>query len=242
MSDTPEATPEIVPALKNIAEAINWVQQQVGYVQKTKSGGLKYTFAGEAALIQALRPYMVEAGIVCNVIGVQVVERSSYKTSGGTEMNSTLALVTSRFTHAASGSFIDSTALGEGADVGDKSASKAQTGGYKYNLRQTFVIETGDDPDEHASEGQARSNGTKATITINAADAAKKAAEADAAKKSAMAAIVNGLSAYYASEAAVKSALIALKSEGKEFNASQVDLAQAALIEYAQREKQVVEA
>ena len=35
---------------------------------------------------------------------------------------------------------------GEGSDTGDKASNKALTGAYKYALRQTFCIETGDDP------------------------------------------------------------------------------------------------
>ena len=52
--------------------------------------------------------------------------------------------------------YIDVTAPGEGADSGDKSGNKANTCAYKYALRQTFVIETGDDPDEEASEKSQR--------------------------------------------------------------------------------------
>ena len=41
-------------------------------------------------------------------------------------------------------------------DVGDKSANKAATGLLKYALRQTFLIETGDDPDAESSNGMER--------------------------------------------------------------------------------------
>ena len=139
-------------AIANIHTAILAVYGQIGYVQKTRVGGLNYSFAGETALIAALRPAMIEAGIVMHVQTVANVEHFQFETAKGSVQNVTLIHATVRFTHAASGTFIDVQSIGEGADVGDKSGNKSMTGAYKYALRQTFCIETGDDPDAHASE------------------------------------------------------------------------------------------
>jgi len=136
---------------KNIHEAILEVMGKVGYVQKQRGKNLNYSYAGEAALIAALRPEMIECGIYSHVTDISY-ERSSYQTSKGTTMNTTVVRGSMRFTHAASDTSVDSFAIGEGADVGDKSASKAMTGFLKYALRQTFLIETGDDPDKYPSE------------------------------------------------------------------------------------------
>jgi hypothetical protein len=65
-----------------------------------------------------------------------------------------VAAVTYRLTHAPSGESEDCQVLGEASDAGDKAAPKALTGAYKYFLRQTFLIETGDDPDRYASADQ----------------------------------------------------------------------------------------
>ncbi len=137
---------------KNIHEAIAAVMAEVGYVKKEQSGNLKYTYAGEAGLIEALRPAMVRHGIYCHVLQVTDVQRERYKTSGGTEMVLTRLVATVRYSHAPSATWVEAQAVGEGADPGDKSASKALTGAYKYTLRETFCIETGDDPDREASE------------------------------------------------------------------------------------------
>lgn len=139
---------------KDIYEAIVKVMSQVGYVQKQKSANLNYTFAGEAALIEALRPYMVENGIFCYVESVSDESFESYQTDKGKLMNMSRLKSTVRFVHAPSGTWIDVQARGQGADSGDKSDNKASTGAYKYALRQTFCIETGDDPDEHSSDEQ----------------------------------------------------------------------------------------
>lgn len=139
---------------KTVHEAIHAVMSKVGYVQKERKQGLNYTFASERALIEALRPAMLENGLYCHVAQVQDVASETYETKGGGTMRNTRILATVRFTHAPSQTFIDVMATGEGADVGDKSCNKAMTSAYKYAMRQTFCIETGDDPDEHPSDGQ----------------------------------------------------------------------------------------
>ncbi len=134
-----------------IHEAINKVMDEVGYVKKSKAANLNYSFAGEAALIAALRPAMVENGIFMSVAKVHQITRENYTTKNGTAMVNTVIHATVRFSHT-SGDSIEVEAVGEGSDSGDKSANKAMTGLYKYALRQTFCIETGDDPDKYASE------------------------------------------------------------------------------------------
>jgi hypothetical protein len=135
----------------NIHQAIVATMADVGYVQKESSRGLNYSYASEAALIQALRPVMVEHGIFCYVLSY-TPEREKYETTKGTAMTATVASGVVRFVHAPTGTYIDVMALGEGADAGDKSANKAMTGLLKYALRQTFLIETGDDPDRERPE------------------------------------------------------------------------------------------
>lgn len=143
----------------NIHEAIMEVYAKVGYVQKQagKPGsGLSYTYASETGLIEALRPAMIAAGIYVQVLGVGQIFRETYQSQAGRPVNRTAIVAAVRFTHAASATFIDVEAGGEGADSGDKSFPKAMTGAFKYALRQTFCIETGDDPDHESSDGQAR--------------------------------------------------------------------------------------
>jgi len=143
----------------NIHEAIIAVMNEIGYVRKETKGNLGYSFAGEAALIRALRPAMVEHSIYANVRAV-TPQREQFTTKSGTPMNVTFIHGVVRFTHAPSDTHIDVAAMGEGMDPGDKSANKAATGLLKYALRQTFLIETGDDPDEHNSAEMER-NGFK---------------------------------------------------------------------------------
>ena len=140
----------------NVHEAIVEVMKTVGYVQKKKVGGLPYTFAGERALINALRPAMLENDIYVHVSDIAEIKRNEYTSRNGAAMTNILLHGVVRFTHAPSETFIDVHATGEGADAGDKAANKAATGLLKYALRQTFLIETGDDPDATGSDELAR--------------------------------------------------------------------------------------
>ncbi len=139
-----------------IGLAILGVMGEVGYVQKEKKGGLPYSFAGEAALIKALRPAMQKHGIVCYVSDIVEIRQESFETKKGTVMNHVTAHGIVTFMHPESATFIDVHAMGEGMDAGDKAGNKAATGLLKYALRQTFLIETGDDPDATSSNGQER--------------------------------------------------------------------------------------
>lgn len=129
------------------------VMKRVGYVQKGRSTGLSYSFAGEAALIEALRPAMIDNGLVMSgPIGEELLADQQYKTARGGDARRVLVKVRYRLTHAPSGEHEEYEAIGEAADTSDKAVGKAETHALKYVLRQGFLIETGDDPDTTPSE------------------------------------------------------------------------------------------
>ena len=138
----------------NLANAKLAVMAAVPYVRKHKAEHLNYSFAGEADLIASLRPAMLAHGLTVAPVGVTVLEQGRYQTLKGGLLNHVVVAVTYRLTHAPSGESEDCQVLGEASDAGDKAAPKALTGAYKYFLRQTFLIETGDDPDRYASADQ----------------------------------------------------------------------------------------
>jgi len=139
-------------AEKGLSYAKLQVMSDVGYCLKTKSQGLNYTFASESELIAALRPALIEHDITVSPVDCELLESVQYETKRGGRMFVARVKTTYRFTHAPSGESEDVTVFGEGGDVGDKSLPKAMTCAYKYAIRQAFMIETGDDPDRHASQ------------------------------------------------------------------------------------------
>lgn len=131
-------------AMAALATAVNAVMCEVGYVKKggnVKFGTTSYSFAGEKHIIQALRPAMVEHGLMLIPVSAESVR---------SERGCETVRCTYRLMHTG-GAWLDVQVLGQGADKGDKAIPKALTGALKYALRQTFTIETGDDPDRDAS-------------------------------------------------------------------------------------------
>lgn len=136
----------------NIHEAMNALMGRVGYVQKQEASGLPYSFAGERAFIVAIRPHMVDLGITIHQSGAELVSEEIFQTKKGAMAFNRVYLFEWVFTHTPSGTQIAVTSLGEGTDYGDKCAYKCMTGGLKYALRQSLIIETGDDPDDTSSD------------------------------------------------------------------------------------------
>lgn len=143
---------------KDIHDAIHAVYNDVGYVKKERSANLNYTFAGESAFIEKLRPAMIEHGVTVSVDKMDSLNQEAYTTKNGAPMMRSTVHGVVKFQHVG-GTSILVESYGEGSDSGDKSVNKAMTDMYKYALRQTFMIETGDDPDKDVS--QERNNNYK---------------------------------------------------------------------------------
>ena len=131
----------------SLDEAMLGVMLDVDYVQKQKSPGLNYSFAGEAAIIGVLHQAMAKHGVTVTPTAVETVAREAYQTAKGGSMNRVILKMTYTFTHALSGDTRQAVSMGEAADSGDKATAKAMTIAFKYALRQSFMLETGDDPD-----------------------------------------------------------------------------------------------
>lgn len=148
-----EESPEKINA--DIYEALLSVYREVGYVQKTgKNDAQKYRYAGEADLIAALRPSMIKNDIIFWPSGVERTQEIQIASSQHGEaftknVFNTKVIATLQFTfrHVPSNTEIKVQVIGEGVDNGDKASYKAMTGALKYALRQTFLIETGDEPE-----------------------------------------------------------------------------------------------
>ena len=138
-----------------VAVALLSVLKSDLYVQKAGiNREQNYRYASEADFLEAVRPKLAAAGVAV-VPSYEVIETHEGQTKAGTP--NTRITLAGRFTfiHAESGDRLDVVTIGQGTDTQDKAAYKAMTGALKYALRQTFLIETGDDP-EKDSDPQAR--------------------------------------------------------------------------------------
>ena len=143
--------------MKELLTALATAYAKCGYVQKKgrMEGVAKYSYAKETDFIEAVRPVFLEHGLTISPCGVSQLHHDQYHSAKGTIFNRIVGVFTFRLGHSASGETMEVTALGEGVDSGDKASYKAMTGALKYALRQTLLIETGDDPDDEQPEPRA---------------------------------------------------------------------------------------
>jgi hypothetical protein len=152
---------ELPGPAKSLAEALARIYADGGrYVQKTgqMQGTMRYSYAKEGDFIAAIRPLMETHGVTIRPKAVEAVLMEVIETSGdrGTRrQNRAVVRVTFELLHV-SGDHADIQTFGEGIDSGDKAFNKAMTGAMKYAMRQTFCVETGDDPDDTPSSQQER--------------------------------------------------------------------------------------
>ena len=160
-------TPEVKMSHEQaISVYINRVMTDVGYVQKKDENKFqKYKYAGEGALLAALRPAMVRHGLVLipSVENVSPID----------EYGNTTVTIEYTLTHAPTGAVWPKPlrAVGVGNDrnskggVGDKGLYKAITGANKYMLFKLFQLETGDDAEKTENEeGKTEQNGNMAKV------------------------------------------------------------------------------
>lgn len=133
-----------------ITQALHQVMSSVGYIQKTgKNAFHGYKYAGEADLLEKLRPAMLEAGLL---LLPSVRDVSPIDEHGVTTVRMEYTLV-----HKDGDIWpFPICAAGQGGDrnkngVGDKGLYKAITGANKYLLFKLFQIETGDDPESQTT-------------------------------------------------------------------------------------------
>ena len=94
---------------------------------------------------------MVEVGLFVYPSSMIDLPAEPFTSKKGSVINITKLAMTYCFHHAPSETAFCVNVIGKGMDSGDKDANKAMTAAFKYALRQTLMIETGDDPDKTPS-------------------------------------------------------------------------------------------
>ena len=133
-------------AIQIIADALHEVMGKVAYVQKDATNDFhKYRYVSEMKLLDALRPAMVEVGLML----IPSVETSTLDhATGNTDIIMSYTLM-----HKSGAVWPEKIRVpGCGNDknkngIGDKGVYKALTGANKYLLFKLFQIATGDDPE-----------------------------------------------------------------------------------------------
>jgi hypothetical protein len=138
----------------SVASKINLVMKDVCNLGKdgkmaAQAGG--YGYLSEERVVTTLHESMEKHGLVIVPVAMEVIDDREDILSSGKIMHDTRIRASYRFVDSEDGDFMDLQVLGEGSDTGDKTLNKCMTGAFKYALRQSFMISTGDDPDHVVS-------------------------------------------------------------------------------------------
>jgi hypothetical protein len=133
----------------NLREKFAEVRRRLGYVQKRGHNERhNYSYVTAADLAGSVGDILAELGVVV----IPQLQSISTETPRSSSDRIARVVMNYRFVDARSGEELSVRIAGEGADPGDKAPYKAMTGALKYALLQSFLLSTGDDPeDEHAN-------------------------------------------------------------------------------------------
>ena len=148
---------------KNIYQKMSAITEEINRVAKNLTVGVDksaYRAVGEADVLAAVKPIEIKHGVYSYPVSREIVETDVLTTTteydGKTTENKRLFMrvkTVYRFVNIDNPvEYIDITTYGDGIDSGDKGCGKAMTYADKYALLKAYKIETGDDPDQQASE------------------------------------------------------------------------------------------
>ncbi len=124
------------------------VRRRLVYVQKRgHNPRFNYSYVTAADIAGAVGDILAELGVVV-VPRLESISHEAVR-SGRTEAEHVARVVMSySFVDVDTAEEITVKTAGEGLDSGDKAPYKAMTGALKYALLQSFLLATGDDPEE----------------------------------------------------------------------------------------------
>lgn len=140
-----------------IAAKLAKVMGAVGHVEKKgRNEFQRYDYVRETDIVDAVSKHLAEESVA---IIPKVVNMSfePITTKQGTPGYFAVVTMSYTFVCGDTGESLTVEAVGAGTDQpGDKAFYKAATGAKKYALTQTFLIATGDDPEDERAEKPAR--------------------------------------------------------------------------------------
>jgi hypothetical protein len=148
--DAGSAAPMFAPL--NLREKFAEVRRRLGYVQKRGHNERhNYSYVTAADLAGSVGDILAELGVVV----IPQLQSISTETPRSSSDRIARVVMNYRFVDARSGEELSVRVAGEGADAGDKAPYKAMTGALKYALLQSFLLSTGDDPEDERANSRA---------------------------------------------------------------------------------------
>jgi hypothetical protein len=141
------------PARLNLRQKLAEVRRRVGYIQKRgHNERFNYNYVTAADIAGSIGDILSELGVVV----IPCLENITYESATGRGETTRMARVVMAYTFSDvdSGEEIVAKVAGQGLDSGDKAPYKAMTGALKYALLQSFLLATGDDPEDERADSR----------------------------------------------------------------------------------------
>jgi ERF superfamily len=137
-----------------LRQKLGEVRRRIGYIQKRGYNERhNYNYVAAADIAGTVGDILAELGVVV----IPRLESITYEAPApgrGEGVRVARVIMAYAFTDVNSGEEITAKVAGEGLDVGDKASYKAMTGALKYALLQSFLLATGDDPEDERADSR----------------------------------------------------------------------------------------
>jgi hypothetical protein len=137
-----------------LRQKLGEVRRRIGYVQKRGyNERSNYNYVAAADIAGTVGDILAELGVVV----IPRLESITYEPPVPGRLDSVRVarvIMAYSFTDVDSDEEITARVAGEGLDVGDKASYKAMTGALKYALLQSFLLATGDDPEDERADSR----------------------------------------------------------------------------------------
>ena len=147
----------------NLRQKLAEVRRRIGYIQKRgHNERFNYSYVTAADIAGSVGDILSELGVVV----IPCLENITYESAPGRGETTRMAQVVMAYTFSDvdSGEEIVAKVAGQGLDTGDKAPYKAMTGALKYALLQSFLLATGDDPEDERMETRLTAPGSDRPI------------------------------------------------------------------------------
>jgi hypothetical protein len=149
----------------NLRQKLAKVRRRIGYIQKRgHNERFNYSYVTAADIAGSVGDILSELGVVV----IPSLENITYESTAGRGEVTRMARVVMAYTFSDvdSGEAIVAKVAGQGLDAGDKAPYKAMTGALKYALLQSFLLATGDDPEDERVDARFTAPGSDRPISV----------------------------------------------------------------------------
>lgn len=138
---------KLLAKLAAIMADLNWVEK------RGHNAHFNYDYATESDILAAIRPRLAEVGIfVQTIVEAETAIPTGKTSSSGAVMKTHRVQLLHIFYDSESGESLEGVGIGYSNDDSDKGFYKAYTGAVKYFFTKTFLVSSGDDPENQNPE------------------------------------------------------------------------------------------